>query len=254
MTDCRPSKILRICLLIIFISGVTGCATSKEKRNLPVDKLLQYGIDRARLDQYVEATEVFKQLLDDYPDSQERVKALLLLGNTNYKRQEYQEAKLNYQRFIELYPAHPEVDHAHYYKAMSDYRLSEIATRDQTATRNALDAFDNLIKAFPKSPYREKAVRRKNECIEKLAKNLFEIGKFYYRTGNYESAIKRLQSLMEQYPEQQFIDEAVFLLAESYYQEQNYAKAVEIYNQLLQQYPKSTLGKNARERLKSIRN
>ncbi|OGW20694.1 MAG: hypothetical protein A3K09_02375 [Nitrospinae bacterium RIFCSPLOWO2_12_FULL_47_7] len=214
---------------------------------------MRLGILHAHLKQYKDAADKFKQLMDDYPDNPERVKALLLLGDANYSGQEYQESKLNYQRFIELYPAHPEVAHAHYFKAMSDYKTIELKDRDQTATRNALDSFNVLIKSFPNSAWREKAIQKKNECIEKLAMNLFEVGKFYFRTGNYASAIKRMQSQLEQYPNRKFSDEVVFFLAESYYMEQNYEKARETYNQLLQQYPKSKFGQNARDRLKSIR-
>ena len=230
-----------------------SCATDKEKQSFPVEVLMDQGIKSAKIEQYQDASLKFKQLLDDYPDSQQRVMALLLLGDANYKRKEYTEAKANYKKFIELYPAHPQVDHAYYYKAMCDYNVMEIATRDQQPAKDAMAEFDKLIANFPSSSYREKSIQKKKECVERIARNIFEIGAFYFRNGVYQSSIKRFQTLLEQYPDQKFNDEALFLLAESYYMEQNYEKAGKYYYQLMQQYPKNKFAKETRERLKSIR-
>ncbi|MBI5427941.1 MAG: outer membrane protein assembly factor BamD [Nitrospinae bacterium] len=240
------------CLLFPVLMAAAGCSTPP-RNSPPAEILLQQGIKQAQARNYQEASASFKQLLEDYPDSQERVAALLRLADTLYLRKEYEEAKFNYQKFIELYPAHPQVDRAHFYRAMCDYRMTEIAVRDQTQARNAIEQFDKLIDAFPKSPYRQQAILKKKECVEKLARNMFEIGKFYYRNGSYQSAIKRMISLLEQYPGQAFNDEAMYLLAESYYNEQNREMAEKSYSQLIQQYPRSVFVKDARERLKSLR-
>lgn len=247
-------KILRLsCFIVIPALGIMSCATDKDKQSFPVDILMDQGIKQAKIEQYQEASSKFKQLLDDYPDSPQRVMALLLLGDANYKRKEYTEAKANFKKFIELYPAHPMVDHAYYYKAMCDYSIMETAKRDQQPTKDALAEFEKLIPNFPNSSYREKSIQKKKECIERIARNIFEIGEYYFRNGVYQSSIKRFQALLEQYPDQKFNDEALFLLAESYYMEQNYEKAGKYYYQLMQQYPKNKFAKETRERLKSIR-
>ncbi len=239
------------CLLFSILMTAAGCSTLP-KNAPPAEILLQQGTKEAQAGNYRDAAASFKQLLEDYPDSQERVAALLRLADALYLSKEYEEAKFNYQRFIELYPAHPQVDRAHFYRAMCNYRMTEIAVRDQTATRNAIEQFDKLIEAFPKSPYRRQALLKKKECVEKLARSMFEIGKFYFRNGSYQSAIKRMSDLLEQYPGQAFADEAMYLLAESYYNEQNREMAEKSYNQLIHQYPRSVFVKDARERLKSL--
>lgn len=251
-TPYSPKKLLIACLLIFVVLGVASCATAPEKRPGPADKLLLTGKDFFKEKKYLEAAETFKQILDDHPDSEERVMALFLMADANFNRKEYAEAKLNYQRFIELYPAHEHVDRAQYFKAMSDYKTIDLATRDQLATRNALEAFDRLVISYPNSVYREKAIQKKNECLGKLARNLFEIGKYYYDNGIYQSAIKRLQSMLDLYPDQPYYDEAVFYIGESYNREQNYKMAEKSYNYLLEHYPKSLLAKVSRQRLKSL--
>ncbi len=231
----------------------TGCASQKEKVVLPPDELLKRGKEEVKLNDYLEAKQLFQQILEDYPDSKERVAALIFLADTHYRDEEFEESKFHYKRFIELYPANKRVDRAHYFKAMSDFKMMEISTRDQTHTKAALEGFEYFIQNFPDSQYYQKGVEKKKECLRILAENVFEIGKFYYRTGAYQSAILRLRRAMETYPDQQFIDEAIFLIAESYYNEENFKKAKDTYMELLDKYPRSLFAKEARDRLRHLR-
>ena len=240
-------------LLLIAIFLLAGC-TSTGKKNLPPGELIKQGKQEIKIKSYNKAKDLFQQLLEDYPDSKERVQALLLLANTNYLDAEYEEAKFHYQKFIELYPANRYADHAYFYKAMSDFKLREIATRDQTNTLAALEGFEEAMKRFPKSPFYPKAVKKKEACLEILATSEFEVGKFYYRTGHYQSAISRLKNMRETYPNQVFADEAIYLIAESYFEEENYSKAKLNYLELLKNFPKSEFSLEARIRLRTLRN
>lgn len=240
-------------LLLISIFLLAGCTTVNKKENIPPDQLIALGKQFSKKQDYIKAKESFKQVLEDFPDSKERVQALMLLANATYLDREYEEAKFHYKKFIELYPVKSYVDRAHFYKAMCDFRLMEIATRDQTNTHAALEGFDDFIKKFPKSPFYPKAVQKREETLQVLAQSVFEIGKFYYRTGAYQSAIARLENVRETYPNQKFVDEATFLIAESYYEEENFGKAVETYKELINKHPKSRYSTDAKIRLQRLR-
>jgi outer membrane protein assembly factor BamD len=240
-------------LLLIAIFLLSGCTSTSTKKNLPPGELIVAGKQQIKLKSYNKAKGYFQQLLEDYPDSRERVQALLFLANTNYLDDEYEEAKFHYQKFIELYPANKFVDRAYFYKAMSDFKMREIATRDQTNTIAALEGFEDTMKRFPNSPLHAKAVKKKKECLSILATSEFEVGKFYYRTGAYQSAISRLNSVRETYPNQGFADEAIFLIAESYLEEENYSEAKKNFIELVKKYPKSEFSLEARIRLKALR-
>ncbi|MEE3253782.1 MAG: outer membrane protein assembly factor BamD, partial [Nitrospinota bacterium] len=178
---------------------------------------------------------------------------LMLLGDIHYKEREYEEAKFNYQKFNELYPAHKFADRAHFYKAMANYKLSDLASRDLTPVHSALEGFENFINDYPKSTYKMQAQQKIKKCLDILARNIFEIGKFYFRTGSYQSAIIRLKSFMVEYPTHSFIAETEFLLAESYFHEQNYNQARAHYKIVLQKYPRTEFAKQARLKLRNLR-
>lgn len=239
--------------MILSLWMVSACSSTLERKDPSAQELIQEGIRETKARSPVRAKAAFQQVLEDYPDSRERVTALLLLARTYYSDDEYEEAKFHFQKFIELYPAHKQVDRAYFFKAMSDYKLMDLARRDQTHTREALEGFEQLIARFPKSQYLNDAQVKKKECEAKLAQNVFEIGKFYYRTGSYQSAIIRLKNLMDEHPNQKFLDEVMFLLAESYYHEQSFGEAFNFYKRLLKKYPRSPFALQARNRLKTLR-
>ena len=233
---------------------ISACASFQDKEKaLSAPELIQKGTKETKRGYLIEATSAFQQVLEDYPDSKERVKALLLLARTYYSNEEYEEAKFHFQKFIELYPAHKQIDRAYFYNTMSDYKRIDLAQRDQTYTQEALEGFEQLIIRFPKSRYLNDARIKKKECETILARNIFEIGKFYFRTGSYQPAITRLRNLMEEYPNQKFQGEPVFLIAESYYHEQNFSEALNSYKQFLKKYPRSPFTLQAQKRLKALR-
>lgn len=215
--------------------------------------LFAEGIKALKNKEDMHARTLLNQIIEDFPGSKERIESLLLLGRIHYSLAEYEEAKNKFQEFIDLYPVNKQVDRAYYFKAMSDYKVVDIAARDQTAAKDAIDGFELLINQFPKSKYIEKAKKNKKKCALRLAENIFEIGKFYYNIGSYQSAISRLENLLIQNPNYKFSDEAAFLIAESYYNEQNFIEAVVFYKKFVNKYPRSQFIVQAKKRLKVLR-
>ena len=59
--------------------------------------LLEEGIKAIKLNQKFRAQTLFKQLVEDFPDSKERIQALLLLARSHYSFEEYEEAKFHFK-------------------------------------------------------------------------------------------------------------------------------------------------------------
>jgi len=136
---------------------------------------------------------------------------------------------------------------------MSDYQRMDLASRDQGTTKDARDGFQQFIDQFPKSQYLGQAKQKTNECDFNLAKNVLEVGKFYYRTGAYLSAISRFKSLLDDHSKQKFFDEAAFLIAESNFHEQNFKEAHLLYKKFTREYPRSRFMLQAKKRLTALR-
>jgi outer membrane protein assembly factor BamD len=246
---------LRLSITIVtFLLTISSCALFTEDVVPDSPKeFLREGITASKLGQQIRALKLFQQLVEDFPDSNERKMAMLLIARSYYSFENYEEAKFHFQKFIDLYPMHKNVDRAFFFKAMSDYQRIDLALRDQTATKDARDGFQEIISRFPKSQYLKKTKQMLRECNFNLSKNIFEIGKFYYRTGAYHSAISRFTNLLANHSKQKFFDEAAFLLAESHYHEQSFKEALLLYKEFNTKYPRSRFTLDVKKRLRTLR-
>ena len=248
-----PLKFIPFFILVLLLVLFSGCSTTKNKENYSASQLLRQSKKLSKNDKSEKAKTKIQELMESYPDSKERIAATMLLADIHFKEEEYEEAIFHYQKFTELYPAHRFVDRAHFYKAMSNFKLTDLASRDLTPVNSALEGFKAFIETFPKSSYSKSAKLKVTQCLDILAQNIFEIGKFYYRTGSYQSAIKRFKNLKMDHPNHSNILETEFLLGESYYREQNFSEASAYYKNVIKSSPKSKFAKEARLRLKALR-
>ncbi len=254
MNSLRHNKIISLALaLILLFSGAVACDKKKKRFELPADELLAKGKLFMKNSNSLKAREAFEQILEEYPNSIERIPALMLLADVHYNDEEFQESKFHYVKFTQQHPAHKHVDRAFYYSAMSDYRQMDIAARDQTYTEKAIEEFEKLLKSFPESRFAQDAKRKIQECKDTLALNIFQIGKFYFRTQSYQAAIGRFRRVMVEYPDQSYIDEAMYLMGESYYKEQNFEESQKIFKELMTKYPRSKFALELKKRIKTSR-
>jgi len=242
--------LLYLLLSLLLLNGCGGSLLNLSDKS--PEELLKDAVAYTRAENFTDAKTSLNKLIEDFPDSPEKVKASLLIAEVHYKNDQFAESKFMFKSFLELYPAHRLADRAFFFMAMSDYKLMDLETRDQTFAQNALEEFEKFIKTYPKSKYLSLAETKRKQCLESLARNQMEIGKFYFRTSAFHSAITRFQQLMSTYPDQPFLDEVLFLLGESFYNEQSFEKAKQKYQELIHKFPRSPFVQEARTRLREI--
>lgn len=245
-------KILKIFAILLTL-GAFGCASVQEDKSLPPEELYKRGVEQFNKKSYEKAKKTFERILNEFPSSRVRTVALMALATSHYQRGDYEEAKFHFEKFIEQFPANPKVDKAYYFKAMCNFKLMESYERDQTNTQLALEAFENLIKTFPGGKYAKLAREKKKVCRKRLAMHLLYIGKYYFGIGAYQSVIDRMNEMLEDYPKQKFLDEAIFLLGASYLKEGNRKKAYFAFKNLIKKFPNSKFKADARNKLASLK-
>ena len=90
-------------IIITSLSTIFSCSLL-ENEILPDSpkELLKEGIKALKLDQTLRGRELLSQLIEDFPDSKARTHALLLLARSYYSNEEYEEAKVKFQKFIQF--------------------------------------------------------------------------------------------------------------------------------------------------------
>ncbi len=240
-------------LTLLFLLPLSGCSKGKKKMDLSDYELLTFGEKDMSKERYAKARESFQRIIDEYPDSELRKEALLRLGDSYYNNEDYEEAKIEYTKYLEMFPATPMAAKAQYYLAMSSFMMVRNPERDQTATRQALKEFDKVIKKYPGSEFAKKAAEKMQVCNLWLAQGDFNIAMFYYKQKAYQSAIWRFSNLLKKGAGLPFYDKVIFYMGNSYYEVQDYEKASDLYRKLLSSYPNSPLAPQAQKRLSSSR-
>ncbi|VAV82383.1 hypothetical protein MNBD_DELTA01-884 [hydrothermal vent metagenome] len=214
--------------------------------------ILEQGVKAYQLYKYEEAEKAFKMVMEDYPITPEAVRAQLLIADLFYTQGSYEDAASYYTTFYTYHPAHPRAPYALFQKGMSNFKDVLSEDRDQTATRTALFAFQDLIRDYPDNSYTQKAREMVVFLKRRLAESELYVARFYFITEEYKGALLRYGEILSKYPNAKFVDEVLFYTAESYYELGNAKLAKEAYSVLVADFPKSKYVKDAKKRLENI--
>ena len=151
----RPcGAILRaLCLSLAVL--ITACAEDDEDnyRARTVERLYNLGVDALQREDFKNAVISFDEVERQHPYSVWATKAQLMSAYASYKRDDYDEAIVGLDRFIELHPGNPDVAYAYYLKGLSYYEQISDVGRDQKMTELALDALRDVMRRYPDTKY-----------------------------------------------------------------------------------------------------
>lgn len=134
------------------------------------------------------AIEIFRKVIDLYPDSDYAVLAELGIADAYFKKKEYGVAVDLYKEFIDKRPDYPDADYVIYQIGRCFYLLAPAYDRDLTPAKNGVTYLRILINNYSDSKYVEPAKKMLNELVEKIARREIYIGKFYMKGGDFISA------------------------------------------------------------------
>lgn len=212
----------RLILLALVLFCVTGCSATKkifshdkqeEKEEvLPAAELARYGLEDYNTGKYYKAKESFEKILEAYRFSEESVLAELKIADCNYYMENYEEAVTAYEKFEEMHPTNEAIPYVMYQKAMCYYKKIDRVDRDNSGAINSIKYFNQLLKAYPDSPYTKDAVTKIDVAKEFLAEHEFAVAQYYKRIHEKDQAITRLKYLLTMYPDAEIVPKAKKLL------------------------------------------
>lgn len=185
---------------------------------------------------FSESIETFQDIIDNYPYSEQAVLAQLAIADAYFKSEKYEEALSYYRDFVELHPEHKKVPYAMFQTAMSHYKQSRDASRDQTATREAVTELDRLLARFPHSEYSAEAETIWRELRTRLGENTMMVADFYFKQDEFPSAADRYRELLNEYPGLGLDADALYKLGVCYTRMNREAEATKIFQVILENY------------------
>lgn len=250
MTSSKNSGILGAFLISCAAFFLASCAATKQAAEVPaVDAFYAKAVSSYENGLYEEAEASFKSITDEYPLSPQAIEAELMLGDTYYASERYDEASASYTAFQAYHPSHPRAAYALFQKGMSHFKEVLSVDRDQTKTRKALFAFEDLVKFYPESPYAEKSKEVVSFLRTRLAGSEMYVGRFYYKMKNYKGALRRFSIVIKDYRDTNAVDEALYYIGETYNSLGEKDLAREAFATLVSDFPRSSFFEAAKAKL-----
>jgi outer membrane protein assembly factor BamD len=172
------------------------------------------------------AIKLLEKLEARYPYGRYAQQAQLEIAYANWKDGERASGIAAADRFIKLYPNHPNVDYAWYLKGLINfYELQgvlswlttpDMSDRDPKAARDAYFALREVVTRFPDSRYADDARARMRFLVNSLASNEVHVAKYYMKRGAFLAAANRAQYAIEHYPQAPAVEEAMAILVRAY--------------------------------------
>ena len=219
--------------LIIFLVSCGGPKFNEQTIKPPSSneeaiKVYQEGLDGMMEGNYLYASKKFSEAEGMLPQIDWASKSALMSSYCLYNINFYQEAILNLERFIRIYPASPFVSYAHYLIAISYYEQILEEDKDIQPLLVSKKKIETYLENFPNTDYAIDLKFKLDLVINQLAAKELLIARYYIKNEKWIPAINRLKIIVEKYDKTIFIEEALHRLVEIYYKIglENEAKAV----------------------------
>jgi outer membrane assembly lipoprotein YfiO len=163
-------------------AGLTPDMTAATE-NAEVAKLYNEGLEQLNKGQSKTAIKKFSEVERKYPYSSFATKAILMQAYASYRAARWDDAVIAANRFITLHPGHRDAGYAYYLVAVSNYNKIADTKRDQSATKQALAALEEVAQRYPGTSYAADAAEKAVVARDHLAGHEMEVGRYYFRSA-----------------------------------------------------------------------
>jgi len=217
-----PLKLALIAAAAAATVFVGGCAGRGGKNRdtayvaRDVDTLYLAAKDRLDRGRTKEAAALFDEVERQHPYSPWARRAQLMSAFAYYVDRDYTKSIQSAQRFLSIHPGNRDAPYAYYLVALCQYEQISDVTRDQKATRQALDAMNELIRRYPGTRYASDARLKLDLINDHLAGKEMDIGRAYQRQGKWLAATLRFRTVVDKFQTTSHTPEALYRMTESY--------------------------------------
>ena len=216
---------LALCTSILVLAGCAGKELDRTLAMTP-EKIYQEATEEVKSGAFDKAIGLFEKLEGRAAGTPLAQQAQLDKAYAQFKTQEPAQALATLDRFIKLHPASPALDYALYLKGIinfnddlglfSNITRQDLAERDQKASKESFESFQELVSRFPNSKYAADSRLRMTYIVNSLAQSEVYVARYYFSRGAYLAAINRAQQAIAEFRDVPAVEEALFILLRSY--------------------------------------
>ncbi len=232
-------------LLILLAALGAACRSGQDVDpilRLSAEESLAEGKRLMQEDKYAKARPYLSHAFEVAPNSPEGREALLLVADAYFRQggvENFVQAESRYRDYLNRFPTSEQAAYAQFQIANSLAERAAPPDRDQSPTREAVQAYEDLLRLYPTSPHAEEAQRKLLEVRNRLAAHEWHVGRFYFRRHLYGAAVDRFELILQRYPGYPGLDEVLYLLGRAYERLEQPDKARETFDRLRSDHPES---------------
>jgi outer membrane protein assembly factor BamD len=226
-----PRPILVLLLLAVLVTS--GCARLKgmfkdkdANEGVPVTQLYDKGHQEMVGGSWTAAISVYKRLVAQYPYGPHTEQALVETAYAQFKSGRNDEAISTIDRFIRTYPTHRNIAYLYYLRGLVNANRDTVflqrvwtldaSRRDLSTPLQAYNDFKIVAERYPNSRYAADARERMVGLRNMFARHELDVALYYLRRGAWVAAADPAIYMIETYPQSEYQDDAVAIMAESY--------------------------------------
>jgi outer membrane protein assembly factor BamD len=258
-------KLKHVTLMLATLFIVAACnraprvyrpVVDPELLQLSKEQLFEKGEAQFERRKWQRARTYFSHLYETFPNDPLGRRSLLRIADTYYEQGDpinLVEAQYKYRDFINRYPTSEFADYAMLRIAMCSFKQMERPDRDQAKTREAVEKFDDMLRSHPKSALRPEAEARKQDALDRLARHEHMVARFYIKRGSHQSAVQRLNYLIDTYSNYNDRAGAFYDLGNALTRLGRQGEARLYFERVVSEFPQSEYAEPAKRKLSEIK-
>lgn len=208
----KKSNILGLISAFVLAVILYSCSTSgvADLKTDDPEKAMQVALKNYKEKDYLQAIDDFSLIKIKYSGTNVADKAQYYLAMCYYQRKEYILAASEFENLIKNYSTSSFSMQGRYNLAMCYYNMSPEYSLDQTYTKYAIIELQNFLELYPEDKLSRDAERKIIELKNKLAYKEYKSGELYMTMENYKAAIYYFESVLQEYFETDYADDALY--------------------------------------------
>lgn len=244
----RCVTLIGFCFLLLNAGQAQAGLFSSKKEGKTAEQLYEDCSRNFQRGYYTKALEICNRVRNLFRDNPVSILAELSVADIYYKRGDFEQSRIAYEDFSRLHPRHQKMDYVSYRIGLSIYkRAPRLAGRDQTSTRQAVNAWAAFDSRFPNSEHLVEVDKLSMKARNRLAMKELHVAKFYAGRKAWGATQQRLEGLLMRYGNTPTAPRATAMLGIAYHQWGMSQQALAMKDRMEKDFPdskyRSTLNK-----------